>query len=255
MAKQIAQDEDRLKRQARRRLIGAVALTTAIVVVLPMVLDNEPKPAGQDIELRIPDKDKVGEFAPKIDLSSASAPAITLPASAPTVAASAPVVAVTPPVPVAPPVKVIPPVAQVVAAPTASVPVAVAPVTSKPAPPPAKTPVPAPKPKPEPKPEPVKHDAKAAPAKHESKAVAHTEQGQPAPQSGFVVQIGAFSNADTAHSWQKNLKLRGFNAYTEKLGDKTRVRIGPYSTHEAASAARRKLEKTQGLHSNIVKLN
>lgn len=254
MAKQIAQDEDRLKRQARRRLIGAVALTTAIVVVLPMVLDNEPKPAGQDIELRIPDKDKVGEFAPKIDLSSASASAITVPASAPVVAASAPVVSVAPPVPVAAPVKATPPVAQVAAAP----------VASKPVPPPAKTPVPAPKSQPEPKPEPVKHDAKPAPAKHEvkpapakheAKAVAHTEQGQPAPQSGFVVQIGAFNNADTAHSWQKNLKLRGFNAYTEKLGDKTRVRIGPYSTHDAANAARRKLEKTQGLHSNIVKLN
>lgn len=245
MAKQIAQDEDRLKRQARRRLIGAVALTTAIVVVLPMILDNEPKPAGQDIELRIPDKDKVGEFAPKIDLSSASASAITVPASAPVVAASAPVVSVAPSIPVAPPVKVIPPVAQV----------AVAPVASKPVPPPAKTPVPAPKSQPEPKPEQAKHDAKPAPAKHEAKAVAHTEQGQPAPQSGFVVQIGAFNNPDTAHSWQKNLKLRGFKAYTEKLGSKTRVRIGPYPTHEAANAARQKLEKTQGLHSNIVKLN
>ncbi len=65
MAKQITDDEDKLKRQARRRLIGAVALTTAIVVILPMVLENEPKPVGQDIELRIPDKDKVAAFVPK----------------------------------------------------------------------------------------------------------------------------------------------------------------------------------------------
>ena len=79
MAKQITDDEDRLKRQARRRLIGAVALTTAIVVVLPMVLDNEPKPVGQDIELRIPNKDKVGAFVPKMDLPYTSSSIIKRP--------------------------------------------------------------------------------------------------------------------------------------------------------------------------------
>ena len=59
MAKQLMDDEDSLKRRARRRLIGAVTLTAVIVVVLPMVLDSEQKPMGQDIELRIPDRDKV----------------------------------------------------------------------------------------------------------------------------------------------------------------------------------------------------
>src|SRR5512137_2836840 len=57
-----------LKRQARRRLIGAVALVTSVVVILPMVLDGEPKPAGQSIELRIPDKDKAGEFTSQMVL-------------------------------------------------------------------------------------------------------------------------------------------------------------------------------------------
>ncbi len=67
------------------------------------------------------------------------------------------------------------------------------------------------------------------------------------------MHIGAFANADTAHSWQKNLNSQGFKAYTEKVGNKTRVRIGPYSTREAANNARHKLE-TKGLHSNIVEL-
>ena len=252
MAKQITDDEDKLKRQARRRLIGAVALTTAIVVVLPMVLDSEPKPVGQDIDLRIPDKDKVGAFAPKIDSPPASAPVAALPASS-AVAVSAPVMAG-------------PPASQVAAAPApvvasvpAAVPVAmpvVAPET-KPVSSPAKTAVI----EPEHKPDQTKHDTKPEHAKHEVKpdhaksaGVAHTEQGQPAPQSGFIVQIGAFANADTAHSWQKNLKSQGFKAYTEKLGDKTRVRIGPYSTREAANNARHKLE-IKGLHSNIVELD
>ena len=242
MAKQITDDEDRLKRQARRRLIGAVALTTAIVVVLPMVLDSEPKPVGQDIELRIPDKDKVGAFAPKIDLPPASVPAATLPAS-PVVAVSTPVI-------------VSPPVSQVVVAPAvvpvpvvASVPT-VAP-DIKPASPPAKTTVIAP----EHKPDQAKRDTKSEHAKHDAKSAGttHTEQGQAVPQSGFVVQIGAFGNANTAHSWQKNLSQQGFKAYTEKVGDKTRVRIGPYSTRDAANKARHKLE-AKGLHSNIVEL-
>ncbi|MCR4305102.1 MAG: SPOR domain-containing protein [Gallionella sp.] len=66
MAKRLTDDEQNLRRKARRRLIGAVALTLAVVVVLPMVLDSEPKPAGQDIDLRIPDPDKAGEFIPGV---------------------------------------------------------------------------------------------------------------------------------------------------------------------------------------------
>lgn len=89
MAKQLTDEEANLKRQARRRLIGAVALMTAIVALLPMLLDSEPKPAGQDIELRIPSKDKAGEFTPKIDLPPANLPAATLPASSPALAAPA----------------------------------------------------------------------------------------------------------------------------------------------------------------------
>lgn len=66
MAKQQTEDELNIKRRARRRLIGAIALALAVVVILPMVLDSEPRPGGQDIELRIPDPDKAGEFVPGI---------------------------------------------------------------------------------------------------------------------------------------------------------------------------------------------
>ncbi len=208
MAKQLTDDEASLKRKARRRLIGAVALTTAIVVLLPMLLDSEPKPVGQDIELRIPDKDKVGEFVPRIGLPSASAPAATLPASTPV---SAPVIADTA---IA--------VSQVVAAPKAP--------ESKPVSAPKKPNEPV-KPKaiaPEPKPKPV-------------------EQAQAEPQQSFVVQIGAFTNAETAHKWKENLSRQGIKTYTEKVGDKTRVRAGPYATREAADKVLHKLE-AQGLH-------
>ena len=62
--KKISGDELNLRRKARRRLIGAIALTLAVVVVLPMILDSTPKPTQPDIDLRIPDPEKVGKFIP-----------------------------------------------------------------------------------------------------------------------------------------------------------------------------------------------
>ena len=65
MAKQINTDEEfKLKRQARHRLIGAVALMLAIVIFLPMVFDSEPGVNVGSIELRIPDKTEVSDFRP-----------------------------------------------------------------------------------------------------------------------------------------------------------------------------------------------
>ncbi len=69
MAKQQSEEELNIRSRARRRLIGAVALALAVVVILPMVLDSEPKITGQDIDLRIPAPDKVGEFVPGVALS------------------------------------------------------------------------------------------------------------------------------------------------------------------------------------------
>ncbi len=73
MAKQLSDDEQNLRRKARRRLIGAFALTLAVVVILPMVLDSEPRPTGQDIDLRIPAADEAGGFVPKIAVSDVAA--------------------------------------------------------------------------------------------------------------------------------------------------------------------------------------
>jgi DedD protein len=45
------------KQRARRRLIGAIALVLAAVVILPMVLDSHPKPATDGIAIEIPAHD------------------------------------------------------------------------------------------------------------------------------------------------------------------------------------------------------
>src|SRR5574343_1107942 len=59
-----------LKKRARRRLVGAVVFVSLVAVVLPMVMDQEQRPAVQDVEIRIPGQDdKV--FTPKF----AAAPA------------------------------------------------------------------------------------------------------------------------------------------------------------------------------------
>ena len=65
MARAISDEEIQLKRRARRRLIGAIVLVMAIIVVLPMVLDSEPKTTDQEIKVQIPSTNS-GPFTSKV---------------------------------------------------------------------------------------------------------------------------------------------------------------------------------------------
>src|SRR4026208_1725948 len=56
------QDAETLKRRGRRRLVGAVALVLAAVIVLPMVFDPEPRGTAPG-SVRIPAQDEA-PFAP-----------------------------------------------------------------------------------------------------------------------------------------------------------------------------------------------
>jgi DedD protein len=87
MARTISDEELQLKRRARRRLIGAIVLVTGIVVVLPMVLDSEPKPVGREISVRIPSPD-AGPFAGQIAPLPAQKGAKPVPKEPETVAAA-----------------------------------------------------------------------------------------------------------------------------------------------------------------------
>jgi len=49
-----------LKRRARRRLVGAIALVTFVVIILPLILDKEPGPAGPPLSVQIPDQESGG---------------------------------------------------------------------------------------------------------------------------------------------------------------------------------------------------
>lgn len=210
MAKEQTDDELNLRRKARRRLIGAFALTLAVVVILPMVLDSEPAPSGKDIDLRIPSPDKVGEFVPGVAVSELAG---TSPPVAPVVVT---------PVPLATPVIATP---------------AQAPDVKKPLAAPA---------------QPV------APGKTSSHKPSETQKpaeagsaDKPASGEGYVVQVGAYANPGTAKQELKKLKKWGFKAYTEKSGDKIRVRVGPYADRDKAEKAAHLLEK-HGLHPVII---
>jgi DedD protein len=58
------QDIETLKRRGRRRLVGAVALVLAAVIVLPMVFDPEPRHSAPPVSVRIPGEDEA-PFKPK----------------------------------------------------------------------------------------------------------------------------------------------------------------------------------------------
>jgi len=184
MAKAISDEELQLKKRARRRLVGAIALVLLVVVFLPMLLDSEPKPLNQDIAITIP---------PLPGPDSSPLPATAAPAG------------------VAPSSPVMPPAETETAPPVL----------------PAPAPVPLPKaetPKPEPRPAPV----------------------QPAKTSeDFVVQLGAFSNPANARALQRKLQENNFKAYTEVIkssgGERTRVRVGPYDSREAAEKVRQRM--------------
>src|SRR4029453_11452091 len=45
---------DDLRRRARRRLVGAIVLALAAAVFVPMLLESDPKPLGEDVSGRIP---------------------------------------------------------------------------------------------------------------------------------------------------------------------------------------------------------
>jgi DedD protein len=59
-----AQDVEALKRRGRRRLVGAVALALAAVIVLPMVFDPAPRPPASSVSVRIPGEGEAA-FAPR----------------------------------------------------------------------------------------------------------------------------------------------------------------------------------------------
>src|SRR5215831_18205254 len=62
---------DELKRRARRRLIGAIVLALAAAVILPILLESQPKNFGDDVTVKIPPIDN-GKFVTPLSPEKAS---------------------------------------------------------------------------------------------------------------------------------------------------------------------------------------
>ncbi len=56
---------EELRKKARRRLVGAIVLALAAAVILPLLLEKEPKPLGDDVSVQIPPVDE-GKFVNRL---------------------------------------------------------------------------------------------------------------------------------------------------------------------------------------------
>ena len=216
-----------LRKRARRRLLGAIALALTAAIVLPIVMDHEPRPPAQDIAVRIPTRDAAPPLAsPARDAQPDADTAEPAPPPAPPDSEPLPASRNDAPKP-APVVK-----------------------PEAPKPPPAETAKPTPKP--EAKPEPVKPAAKPEPTPTEAARAAALLDGQ---ATAFALQLGVFSDAANVAKLRSRAKELGFASFTEdvKLADgqtRTRVKVGPFSSRAAAESAQRKLEAA-GMRSMI----
>jgi DedD protein len=223
-----------LRKRARRRLLGAIALALTAAIVLPIVMDHEPRPPAQDIAVRIPARDNAPPLASPARSDGSDAD-VTIPPAPPDSdpgaadRAEVPAAAVAPQ---APPVKPEP----VKPAPAKPEPTREPPVKAEPS-----------KVEP-PRPATPKPDALAA----EAARVAALLEGK---SSSFALQLGVFSDVANAAKLRKRAKDLGFASFTEDVrlaGGQTqiRVKVGPFTTRDAAEAAQRKLESA-GLKSMV----
>ena len=90
----MSDDVNLLRRRARRRLVGAIALVVLAVVVLPIILDQKPRPGPQELTVQIPSQDgspfkKLPPLQPPPAAQKVDAPASKAPDPAPAETATA----------------------------------------------------------------------------------------------------------------------------------------------------------------------
>lgn len=212
MADNISEEELLLRKRARRRLVGAIALVIAAIIILPLIFDEEPEVSQHEIAIRLPSEAPVGEPAPSLPTYDE----LPVEDAMEDVIDELHVHEHVEPLPfesAAP--------SQIEADPVEKLEKQNA------------IPVPA-----------VKPQKNIASVDANS---ARTEPAQASSAKTFVVQLGAFSDHSKAMHQQQNLVSRGINAYTETLMTNNkammRVRVGPFATRDAAEQELVKLRK------------
>jgi DedD protein len=251
-------EDTSLKRRARRRLIGAIALVLLAVIVLPMIFDSERKPLDQEVTIQIPSQGEYVAPAPKPGTTTPATPPAVMPAAPGTDAKGEPAKADAPKDAKAEAAKAEAPKSEPAKAepPKAEPPKAAA--RAEPAKEAAKAPEKTEKAA-------EKAPAKDAPAKDAKKddgarALALLNGNGAAPKSekaaekasekpekaagSFFVQVAAFSSEEKVQEARDKLSSAGVKTYVEKVttksGEVTRVRAGPFASRDAADAVRGK---------------
>nr|WP_315191608.1 SPOR domain-containing protein [uncultured Albidiferax sp.] len=219
-----AETIDGMRRRARHRLIGAALLVLVGVIGFPLLFDTQPRPVAGDIAIDIPDKAKVKPLSVgtvKVEKAVET--------DAPVAVAAAPQI----PEPKVSTESSLDPKEEVLA--PRPVPKVEKPVKAE------VKPEPKPEPKPEAKPaHKPEDDAAKARALLDGKATADAADGR------FIVQVGAFADADKAREARSKLERAGLKTYTQvvdtKDGPRTRVRVGPFTGKADAEKAASKIK-------------
>jgi len=254
-----AESIEEMRRRARHRLIGAAVLVLAGVVGFPLVFDTQPRPVAVNVAIDIPDRNKTAPLTPpqKGATTADAAPQAVVPPAAglddgeEVVSSRATRSDATPQ-------------AQPRAQAEPKAPSEAKPETKAEAKPPAK-----PDPKPEAKPEPKtdqKPEAKPARADDDAARARALLEGRPQAQAAsptatdqgrFIVQVGAFADADKVREVRERLERSGLKTYTQvvdtKDGKRTRVRLGPFDSRVEADKAVGRV-KGAGLSASVLTL-
>lgn len=210
------QSIEAVRRRARHRLIGAVALVLLGVLGFPLLFDTQPRPIAVDIPIEIPSRNPSGSAAGKGDTVTPPAASKGAVASADSLTARE----------------------EVVEAKTPSAPAAAVVAKEKPADAPVQ--------KPADKPASTKPAPEKAAAEKPADKVAEKPADKPAdkPASGnerIVVQVGAFADVAKAREARLKLERAGLKTYTHVAetpeGRRIRVRMGPFATRAEADKA------------------
>ncbi len=248
-----AESLEAMRKRARHRLIGAAALVLIGVIGFPLLFDSQPRPIDVDIVINIPEKNKVAPLAATPSVVAASqAEAPPPPAPAPvekeTLVTPAPVEKMIVPAVTAAPDKATAKAGTQTPAPVETKPDAKATAKTD-----TKTDT-----KSDAKPA-VKADAKPIDSKsmtEAAKAQTLLEGKEPAPAPAasapalrYVVQVGAFAEAQKAKEARRILEKAGISTYAQvvdtKEGKRTRVRVGPFTNKADVDKA---IEKIKALN-------
>lgn len=239
--------------RARQRLIGAVVLLAVGIIGFPLVFETQPRPIPVDVPIEIPRRDALPPLTvppprapaahpaqPASDVGAAAASSGSAAMPSPTARVSSPahgsdgVISessadagrdVTPP-------------AHSAARPSSGA------EASHRAPTPALASASAP-------PSTRSADGERARALLEGRAASSADEQR------FVVQVGAFADAEAARETRKNVEKLGFKTYTQvaqtPAGSRIRVRVGPFASRGEAEAALAKT-KAAGLSAVLLTL-